>query len=167
MHKGSPCRHRVFVEAGFWSVAAGWRALDTLMRGLLTLSSEGWGIYSTIMEYETLVGLSGNPVVDDGLVDLVGRSRVEQPVRTSSGSARTQAQGHSPHPTHARMSRQSHDRKAPEQNLSTAIATHDSHILRIDVDTGLSVAIAHRHPHITHARATQLLMYTCRQSRWS
>ena len=113
------------------------------------------------MEYETLVGLSGDPVVEGDLGGPVGHSRVEQPVRALSGSARTQAQNHSPHPPHARMSRQSHDRETREQNLSSTIVTRVSHDPENDHETGIRVAFAPRHPQITHARATSCPVCTC------
>ncbi len=43
------------------------------------------GVYFMVMEHETLVGLSGNPVFDDGLAEEVGDSRPEQPVRACLG----------------------------------------------------------------------------------
>jgi len=122
------------------------------------------------MEYETLTGLSGDPVVEGGLGGPVGHSRTEQPVRALSGPARTQAQKRSPHPPHARMSpsvsRQSHDRETREQNLSSTIATRVSHDLENDHETGIRVAFAHRHPQITHALATSCPVCTCAHHRW-
>ena len=50
------------------------------------------------MEYETLVGLSGDSVVEGGLVHPVGRSAVNQAVQAFSGSLRTLPQDDSPHP---------------------------------------------------------------------
>jgi len=113
------------------------------------------------MEYETLVGLSGDPVVEGGLGGPVVYSRTEQPVRALSGSARTQAQNHSPHSPHARMSRQSQDRETREQNLSSTIATRVCHDPENDHEAGIRVAFAPRHPQITHARATVLRVCTC------
>ena len=154
MHKGFPCRHRVFVEAGFWSVAAGWSD-QRRVGGFLTLWREGYGIYCSVMEYKTLVGLIGDLAVEGDLGGPMVYSRVEQPVHALSGSARTQAQNHSPHPPHERMSRQSHDRETREQNLSSTIATRVSHDPENDHETGIRVAFAptppnHTHPQITH-----------------
>ncbi len=111
------------------------------------------------MEHSTLVGLSGDSVVDDGPVGPVGDSRAEQSVRALSGSARTQAQEHSPHPTHTKMPRQSHDREPPEHNRSTANAIHDRNDPKNGHDTGRLVANARRHPQITHAPATSCPVY--------
>jgi hypothetical protein len=118
------------------------------------------------MEHETHVGHSGVSAVEGGLVDPVGRSWSEHNVEPLSGSARTQAQDHSPHSTHAKMPRQTHDQELQEQTLSTAITSHDSHHLKNRYDTGILVASAHRHPQNTHARATSCGMYTCAHMWW-
>ncbi len=106
------------------------------------------------MEYETIVGLSGDSVVRSRRRNPVGRSWSEHNVQALSGSARLQAQDQSLHPTHTKMPRPSHDREPPEQNRSTANAIHDSHDPKNGHDTGRLVANARRDPQITHARAT-------------
>jgi len=113
------------------------------------------------MEYSTLVGLSGYPVVEGGFVGPVGSSWPEQDVESLSGSARIQAQDHSPDPTHTKMPRQSHNREPAEQDRSTATATHDSRHPKNDGGTADLVAFAHRYPQIPHARATVLRVCTC------
>lgn len=50
------------------------------------------------------------------------------------------------------MHRQSHDREAPEQDLKATTAIHKSLGPRNEGDAGLRVAIADRHPQITHTR---------------
>jgi len=106
------------------------------------------------MKHETLIDHSGDPAVEGGHVDLVGRLWPEQDLRVLSVSARTQAQDHSPHLKHAKMSRRSHRREAAEQYLSRMTAAHDSHHANYDPDAGILIAIAHRHSQNTHARAT-------------
>ena len=117
------------------------------------------------MEYSTLVGLSGYPVVEGDFVGPVGSSWPEQDVQSLSGSARIQAQDHSPDQTHTEMPRQSHNREPAEQDRSTATATHDSRHPKHNRDTGPSVAKARQHPQNTHAHATSCGMYTCAHRR--
>jgi len=100
-------------------------ASNTLLTGLRTLYGKGWRVYSTDMEYETVVGLSGDPALVGGFVVVVGRSCSEYDIQFPSKSHRTQAQNHSPHPTHTNGPRQTHDQEPPEQDLSRMIAAHD------------------------------------------
>jgi hypothetical protein len=55
---------------------------------------------------------------------------------------------------------QPHDQEAPEHDLNRMTATHDSHYLKIDSNTGLGFVSARRHPQNTHAHATSCGMYT-------
>ncbi len=125
-------------------MSVSWRVLDTLVRGLEGLFTD--------MKHKTLIDQSGDPAVEGGFVHPDSHSWPELNARSQSGSARTQAQDHSPHPTHAKMSRHSHDRETREQSLSTTIATRVSHDPEDDHDMGIRVAFAPRHPQITHTR---------------
>jgi len=118
------------------------------------------------MKDETPVGLGGDPALEARRAVPAGRSWREDNVRFLSGSARTQAQEHSPQLAHAKTPRDSHDREPPKQNRSTVTATRDNDDPMDDHDIGLLVAIAHRHPQITHAPATSCPVCTCARRRW-
>ena len=79
------------------------------------------------MEYETLTGPNGDPVVEGGFVCPVGPSWSEHDVQFLSESSRTQAQDHPPHPTHTNRPMQSHDREAHIRILRTTTAADDRH----------------------------------------
>jgi hypothetical protein len=115
------------------------------------------------MEYETVVGLSGDPAFVGGFVVVVGRSCSEYDVQFLSESPGTQTQDHSPHPSHTKRPRQMHDQEPPGQDLSRMIATRDP---KNYSDSSLHVANAHRHPQDTHARATSCPLCTCTHRRW-
>ena len=57
------------------------------------------------------LGLSGDPVLEGGIGGPVVYSRADPPVRARSGSARTQAQDHSPHGSRAWVPRHSRDQE--------------------------------------------------------
>ena len=118
------------------------------------------------MEYETLVGLSGDPVVEGDLVRPVGRSGAKQAVQVLSGSLTTQLQGDVPYPADASRPMQSHDQEAREHDLSRMTATHDSHYLKNGHDTSLGFAKARQHPQKTHALATSCPVCTCVHRWW-
>ena len=115
---------------------------------------------------ETRVGLGGDPVVDRGFVAPGGRSRPGDNVQSPPGSVRIQPEAHSQHPTRTRMSRRQLHGERPEQSLSATTVTDTSHDPKHERITPVDVAVARRHPQGTHARATQLWMYTCAHRRW-
>ncbi len=115
------------------------------------------------MEYETLVGLSGDPVVDGGLVHPSAHSWPRQDALSLSEASTAHAESQSPQRMQTKMSRHSHDRETREQNLRSTIATRVRHDPENNRDTGIRVAYAPRQPQITHALATSCGMYTCRQ----
>jgi len=113
------------------------------------------------MEHSALIRHSGGPATEGGISDSAGHLRPKNGLPSFSGSARTQAQDHSPHLTHAKMSRRSsHRREAAEQYLIRMTAAHDSHHAKNDRDTGILIAIPAAHPQITHARATSCIRST-------
>ena len=118
------------------------------------------------MEHETFVGRSENPVVEGDLVHPVGCSEAEHAARGLCRSSRIQSQETIPHPGDASRPMQYHDQEVPEHDLSRMTATHDSHDPENNRGTVLRVAIAPRHPQITHAHATSCPMCTCAHRRW-
>jgi hypothetical protein len=114
------------------------------------------------MEYETVVGPSGDPAFVGGLVVFAGRSCSEYDIQFLSESPGTQAQDQSPHQTHTNRPRQMHDQEPPGQDLSCTGATHDP---EKDHDMDIRVAFAHEPCQITHAHATSCGMYTCAHRR--
>ncbi len=117
--------------------------------------------HATGMEHPALAGHSGDPAVEDGYVGPVARSWPGDNVQSLSGSSKSQVLDHCPHPTRAKMSRQSHIRvDTPEQSRNPAAATTDSGDPKNGWCTPVAIAFARRHPQITHARATQLPVCT-------
>ena len=106
------------------------------------------------MKQEMPAGPGGNVAVDGGFVDPVGRSWFGDYVQFLIESPKTQPQDHSAYPTHSKMPRNPLHGEAREQNLSDTTSTRDCHRLESDRDADFSIAIAHRHPQNTHARAT-------------
>ncbi len=113
------------------------------------------------MEHATLVRHSGESSVDSGLVGRFGCSWPEHNVQSLSESARIQARDRSPHPTHTKMPRQSHDRETTEWVLKTATATHTSPDSKNDRDTGLLIANAQTLPKHTRTCNTLRDVYMC------
>jgi hypothetical protein len=118
------------------------------------------------MEHPALAGHSADPAVEDGFVGPVARSWPGDNIQSLSGSSRSQVLDHSPHPTHAKMPRQSHIRAAPEQSRNPAAATTDSRDPKNGWCTPVAIAFARRHPQITHAHATSCGVYTCAHTWW-
>ncbi len=143
-----------------------WRVRETPVRGLRRLWREGWRVYFVDMAHSTLIGHGGDPTVEGGSVDAVRRLWPKNGLPCLFGWTRTRDQEHSSQPTHAKMQRPSHERRDPEQIRSSTIAARDINHPKNDRDTGLRVAIAHRHPRITHARATSCPVCTCAHHRW-
>ncbi len=110
------------------------------------------------MKHEIPAGLGGNVAVDGGFADPGGRSGPGHDVQILAESPKTQPQDRSPYPTHSKIPRDPLHGESRGENLSQTTATRDCHHPENenDRDTGFSIAIAHRHPQITHARATQL-----------
>jgi hypothetical protein len=139
------------------------RVPDTFAKGFRTLCGKGWRVCSVDMKHEMPAGPGGNVAVDGGFVDLVGRSQPVFGRHSLSQPARTQVQDRSPQLAHTKTPRQFHDRERPERTPSATTPAHDGRDLIHDRDTELRIPNPRRHPQITHARATQLPMSTCRQ----
>ena len=105
------------------------------------------------MEYESVAGLSGDPVFVGGFVVSAGRSCSEYDIQFLSESLGTQAQDHFPHLMPTNRSRQMHDQEPPGQDLSGMIAAHDP---EKGHDTDISVANAH-HTLKSHTHVQQVV----------
>jgi hypothetical protein len=158
MHKGSPCRHRVFVEAGFSSAAPGWRVLDTLVRGLAYLFHDHGVQDARWPQWRSR--RRRRPWWSNCLFK--GRTTCPSPVWIGQNPGTEPFSAFDARQDVTAIPRS----RTPGAESEHHNATRVSHDPENDHETGIRVAFAPRHPQITHARATSCLMCTCAHRRW-